>query len=166
MIGRTKAPIVAPAPNGVGADIGTRRVGNDVGVPLLAVVGAHLGGEPLNHQLTDRGARLVRTTRTAPRYRLFALPTVPPKPGLVRTVDVGHADPRARSIEVEVWELDEASLGSFLGEVRAPLCLGTLELDDDTTVLGFLCEELATRGCVDITSSGGWRAFRGSNPTG
>ena len=51
----------------------------------LAVVGAHLSGQPLNHELTDRGARLVRTTRTAPIYRLFALPgTTPPKPGLLR----------------------------------------------------------------------------------
>lgn len=105
----------------------------------------------------------MRTTRTAPRYRLFALPAVPPKPGLVRTVDDRHADAGAGSIEVEVWELDEASLGSFLAEVRAPLCLGTLELDDGTAVLGFLCEELATRGCDDITSSGGWRAARGSS---
>jgi allophanate hydrolase len=135
-------------------------------VPLLAVGGAHLRGEPLNHQLTDRGAQLVRTARTASRYRLYALPTDPPKPGLVRTVDATHDDPAAGAIEVEVWELDDAALGSFLTEVRAPLCLGTLELDDDTTVLGFLCEELATRGCVDITSSGGWRAARGSNRPG
>lgn len=141
-------------------------VGHDVGVPLLAVVGAHLRGEPLNHQLTERGAHLVRTTRTAPRYRLFALPTDPPKPGLVRTADESHDDPGAGSIEVEVWELDDAALGSFLGEVRAPLCLGTLELDDNSTVLGFLCEEIATRGCADLTSAGGWRAARGSNPPG
>lgn len=141
-------------------------VGHDVRVPLLAVVGAHLRGEPLNHQLTDRGAQLVRTTRTAPRYRLYALSTQPPKPGLVRTADDRHVDPAAGSIEVEVWELDDAALGSFLTEVPAPLCLGTLELDDGTTVLGFLCEELATRGCADITSAGGWRAARGSNPPG
>jgi allophanate hydrolase len=141
-------------------------IGNDVRVPLLAVVGAHLHGEPLNHQLTDRGAQLVRTTRTAPSYRLYSLPTEPPKPGLVRTVDRAHRDPEAGAIEVEVWELDDAALGSFLTEVAAPLCLGTLELDDGTTVLGFLCEELATRGCADITSAGGWRAARGSNPPG
>jgi allophanate hydrolase len=129
-----------------------------VAMPLLAVVGAHLSGQPLNHQLTDRGAQLVRTTRTAPAYRLFALDTVPPKPGLVRTADASVADPGAGPIEVELWELDDAALGSFLTGVPAPLCLGTLELEDGSSVLGFLCEELATRGQPDITALGGWRA--------
>ena len=50
----------------------------------LGVVGAHLSGQPLNHQLTDRGARLLGATTTAHSYRLFALDTVPAKPGLVR----------------------------------------------------------------------------------
>jgi allophanate hydrolase len=134
------------------------------GVPLLAVVGAHLSGEPLNHQLTDRGARLVRTTRTAPVYRLYALPTEPPKPGLARTSDARNVDKGAGEIELEVWELDDAALGSFLPGVPAPLCLGTVELVDGTSVLGFLCEELATRGCPDITSTGGWRAYLRSMP--
>ena len=52
---------------------------------MIAVVGAHLTGEPLNYQLTDRDARFVRTAKTAPSYQLFALPgTSPAKPGLVR----------------------------------------------------------------------------------
>ena len=46
----------------------------------LAVCGAHLSGLPLNHQLTQRGGRLLRATRTAPRYRLYALPGGPPTP--------------------------------------------------------------------------------------
>ena len=51
----------------------------------VAVVGAHLTGQPLNHQLTDRGAGLVHATTTAPEYRLLrAVSTTPPKPGLVR----------------------------------------------------------------------------------
>ncbi|MEO7547476.1 MAG: allophanate hydrolase, partial [Ramlibacter sp.] len=51
----------------------------------VAVVGAHLSGMPLNGQLTERGATLLRETLTAPQYRLYALPgTVPPKPGMVR----------------------------------------------------------------------------------
>ena len=49
----------------------------------VAVVGAHLAGQPLNWQLIDGGARLVAATRTAPCYRLHALATTPPKPGLV-----------------------------------------------------------------------------------
>jgi allophanate hydrolase len=34
----------------------------------LAVAGAHLSGLPLNHQLTELGAKLVKTVRTAPVY--------------------------------------------------------------------------------------------------
>jgi allophanate hydrolase len=139
-------------------------VGHDGAVHLLAVVGAHLSGQPLNHQLTERGATLVRTTRTAPRYRLFALDTAPPKPALVRTADAHTDDPGAGAIEVELWQLDDAALGSFLADVPAPLCLGTVELEDATTAIGFLCEELATRGRPDITALGGWRAHLSANP--
>lgn len=141
-------------------------LGHHTGVPLLAVVGAHLTGQPLNHQLADRGARLVRTTRTAPRYRLYALRTTPPKPGLLRTVDGTASDPGAGAVEVEVWELNDAALGSFLCDVAAPLCLGTVELEDGSAVVGFLCEEVATRGQLDITASGGWRAHLRSSPPG
>ncbi len=66
----------------------------------LAVVGAHLWGQPLNHQLTDRRAHLVRATKTAAIYRLYALDTTPPKPGLIRTTESDGA-----SIELEIWEL-------------------------------------------------------------
>jgi allophanate hydrolase len=125
---------------------------------LLAVVGAHLTGQPLNHQLTDRGATLVRTTATASCYRLYALDTEPPKPGLVR---VAPADPAAGAVEVEVWELDDAAFGSFVAEVPPPLCIGTVLLADGSSVMGFLCEPVALDGAPDITASGGWRAHLG-----
>ncbi len=69
----------------------------------LAVVGAHLAGQPLHHQLSDRSAELVASTTTTTTYRLYALDTVPPKPALVR---VGADVPGAGAIEVEVWELE------------------------------------------------------------
>jgi allophanate hydrolase len=120
------------------------------------VVGAHLSGEPLNHQLTDLGARLVSATRSAPQYRLFALPTSPPKPGLVRVPpgESGHA------IELEVWELSNEALGHFMRAVRPPLCIGTIDLTDGSQVLGFLCEPHATANQPDISPLGSWRAFR------
>jgi len=43
------------------------------GCIAVAVVGAHLSGQPLNHELCNRQARLVKTCRTAPGYRLYAL---------------------------------------------------------------------------------------------
>ena len=125
-------------------------------MPLLAVVGAHLLGQPLNHQLTDRGARLEAVTTTAPVYRLHALVTDPPKPGLVRVAERGAA------VEVEVWALGAAAFADFVDAVPAPLCIGRVVLDGGADVAGFLCEPLALAGAPDITSFGGWRAYLAS----
>lgn len=115
----------------------------------LAVVGAHLSGMPLNHELTERGARLMRTARTAWAYRLFVLDG---KPGLVRAE-------HGTSIEVEVWEMPVRRFGDFVAGIPAPLAIGTLELEDGTRVKGFLCEPYAVEGRPDISTYGGWRAY-------
>jgi allophanate hydrolase len=120
----------------------------------LAVVGAHLSGQPLNHQLVTLGARLEQTTATAPFYRLFHLPTTPAKPGLIRVTDGGA------SIEVEVWRLSETAFGRFVAAIPAPLGIGRLTLVDGREVSGFICEPHALSSCTDITAHGGWRAFR------
>jgi allophanate hydrolase len=128
----------------------------------LAVVGAHLEGLPLHWQLTQRHARLVARTRTAPVYRLHALPgTVPPKPGLAR-VAAGEA---GAAIEVEVYELPQADIGSFLALIPAPLGLGSIELEEGRWVHGFICEPAALAGAPDISASGGWRAYLASKQT-
>ncbi|TQS28273.1 allophanate hydrolase [Microbispora sp. KK1-11] len=119
----------------------------------LAVVGAHLSGQPLNHELTTRGARLLATTTTATRYRLHALTTDPPKPGLVRVPENGAA------IECEVWGLPAAGLGDLLTALPRPMTLGQVELADGTNVPGFLCAPEGLRGAADITMYGGWRAY-------
>jgi allophanate hydrolase len=120
---------------------------------MLAVCGAHMSGLPLNHQLTGRGARLAYAARTAPAYRLFALTDFsPPRPGLVR-------DDSGASIELEVWEVPPAEFGSFMEGIPAPLCIGTVTLEDGRQVKGFLCEAHATRGAREITSLGSWRKF-------
>ncbi|HYO95275.1 MAG TPA: allophanate hydrolase [Polyangiaceae bacterium] len=134
-----------------------RKVGPPGGRVWLAVAGAHLSGQPLNPELTRRGARLIATTQTAPEYRLFALNTVPAKPGLV------HAPGRtSHSIEVEVWELDEQAFGSFVANVPAPMTIGTTRLADGSTVKGFACEPHALEGADEISHLGGWRAFVGA----
>ena len=120
----------------------------------VAVVGAHLSGMPLNNQLLERGARLVQTTTTAPTYRLYALPgTVPPKPGLRRVADAGAA------IALEVWDMPQEHLGSFLALIPPPLGLGRVELADGTWVTGFICEGHALEAAQDVTEHGGWRAY-------
>jgi allophanate hydrolase len=120
----------------------------------VAVVGAHLSGQPLNGQLVERKAKLIERSRTGPGYRLYALAnTSPPKPGLV----FDGSGPGA--IEVEVWEMDEAAFGSFVALIPAPLGIGTVTLADGRTVKGFLCEGHAVRGAEDITAFGAWRAW-------
>jgi allophanate hydrolase len=121
----------------------------------LAVVGAHLSGQPLNHQLTGRGAKLIKTTRTATDYRLYALSgTMPAKPGLIR-------DPQyqGQGLEVEIWQLSAAAFGEFTCEVPAPLGIGSLILDDGSSVKGFICETYGIEGAEEITSCGGWRNY-------
>jgi allophanate hydrolase len=120
----------------------------------VAVVGAHLEGLPLNGQLLERGARLLARTRTAPHYRLFALPgTAPRKPGLLRVAQGGTA------IALEVWALPQRQAGSFLALIPPPLGLGSIELADGSHVHGFLCEAHALEGATDISHHGGWRTY-------
>lgn len=126
----------------------------------VAVVGAHLSGQPLNHQLTDAGGVFVRATRTAPQYRLFALPhTTPPKPGLARVAPGERAAPQGATIDVEVWALAPSAFGAFVAKIPAPLCMGSVELEDGTRVSGFLCEGHALERARDITSFGAWRRY-------
>ncbi|MDT0308732.1 allophanate hydrolase [Streptomyces sp. DSM 44917] len=119
----------------------------------LAVVGAHLTGQPLNPQLLALGGRLLRTTATAPVYRLYALRTEPAKPGLV------HVGAGGAAIETEIWELPPAGLGELAGALPRPMTIGRVTLADATTVPGFLCEPSALDDALDITSYGGWRAY-------
>jgi allophanate hydrolase len=125
----------------------------------LAVAGAHLSGQPLNGELAALGARLRRTTRTAPEYRLYALPDGK-RPGLL------HRPAEGAAIEVEVWDVPSAALGPFLAGIAPPLGLGPLTLADGAQVTGFLCESHAIAGARDITAFGGWRAWRRSASAG
>lgn len=119
----------------------------------LAVCGAHLSGMPLNGQLQERAAMLREATHTAPCYRLFALPGGPPKrPGLMRTDD-------GVAIEVEVYHVPSAHVGSFLAGIPQPLGLGQLELASGEWVTGFICEPCGIEGAEDVSSFGGWRGY-------
>jgi allophanate hydrolase len=83
-------PVLAPLP--------ARAIGDAV---IIAVVGAHLSGLPLNGELRDRGARFHEATTTCSDYRLYALPGAkPPRPGMLR-VEKG----RGAAIEVDLWAM-------------------------------------------------------------
>ena len=126
----------------------------------LVVVGAHLSGMPLNHELRQRGATFLRATRTAPSYQLFALAGQQvPKPGLQRVSTGGSA------IEVEVWSLAPQHFASFVAAIPPPLGIGTIELGDGTTAKGFLAEAAGLAGAKDISAHGGWRNYMASRAT-
>ncbi|WP_344474777.1 allophanate hydrolase [Nonomuraea monospora] len=127
--------------------------GGGVQAVELFVVGAHLAGQPLEHELRGLGARWDRAARTSAAYELHALGTVPPKPGLTR-VGVGGAP-----VEGEVWLLSEGALGRFLSGLPAPMSLGRVELSDGRWVVGFGCTREAVSAGEDITKYGGWRAW-------
>lgn len=139
-VGATRHLLPPPAPrDGPGADE----------TPLFCI-GAHMSGLPLNAQLTELGARFLRTDRTQPRYALFALGN---RPGLV----AGGAG----SMEGEVWAVPTAAIGALLAQVPAPLGFGTVELQSGRC-LGFLAEAAGTAGAPDITRFGGWRGYLAS----
>ncbi|RYE09854.1 MAG: allophanate hydrolase [Hyphomicrobiales bacterium] len=145
------------------AAIGAAVTGEAPALPLraaagqieIAVVGAHLSGLPLNHELTSLGGTFLRAVETVSDYRLYALPnTAPPKPGLLR---IGAGEGAA--IKAEIWSLDAAGFGSFVSRIPAPLGIGTIAFSDGTSAKGFLAEAEALKGARDISAFGGWRAF-------
>jgi allophanate hydrolase len=132
------------------------------GIPVV-VCGAHLEGLPLHWQLADRGAWLRARTRTAPVYRMFAIPaagTLPPRPALVRDDATGAA------IAVEVWELPPAAFGDFVANIPGPLGIGKVLLENGEELPGFIAEPRATDGAEEITSYGGWKAWLGRRAAG
>lgn len=121
----------------------------------IVVVGAHLTGMPLNHELTGPGGRLIKACKTAGDYRLYVLPnTTPPKPGLIR--DPGFS---GAGLEVEVWSIPYDAFGRFVANIPSPLGIGKVTLDDGSQVSGFLCEPFAVQGAREVTDLGGWRAY-------
>ena len=123
------------------------------GMIQVAVCGAHMSGLPLNHQLTDRGGRLRLTTRSAAKYRLYALAgSGVRRPGMVRSEE-------GSAIELEVWEMPAAAFGTFVAGIPAPLGIGTIELESGNLVQGFVCESYVIPSAEDITHFGGWRHY-------
>lgn len=120
----------------------------------IAVVGAHLSGMALNGELKALRGRLLETAMTAPDYKLYALDTTPPKPGMLR-VEAGTGS----SIELELWALPAAAFGEFVAAIPPPLSIGTITLADGRGVKGFLVEPAGINGARDISAFRGWRAF-------
>ncbi|MDQ0662016.1 allophanate hydrolase [Arthrobacter ulcerisalmonis] len=125
-------------------------------VPLV-VVGAHRKGQPLAPQLEELGAFWDGPVRTAARYRMVALDTVPAKPGVYRSDD-------GAELVGERWLLSPAALGTFLASLPEPMLLGSVQLSDGSTAVGFACDAVAAAGGKDITAWGDWLADRNVEP--
>ncbi|WP_289083686.1 allophanate hydrolase [uncultured Spongiibacter sp.] len=121
----------------------------------VVVCGAHLDGQPLNWQLRERGATLQLCTQSAPYYQLYALPGGPP----LRPAMVLAESGQGQAIEVEVWSMPLAELGSFVAGIPAPLGIGKVRLADGRLCPGFICEQSGIHGATDISHFGGWRAY-------
>ncbi|HEU4667335.1 MAG TPA: allophanate hydrolase [Arthrobacter sp.] len=126
-------------------------------VPLV-VVGAHRKGQPLAPQLEDLGAAWDGPVRTAARYRMVSLDTVPPKPGVYRSDDGGA------QLVGERWLVSEAALGAFLAALPEPMLLGSIELADGSRAVGFACDAVAAAQGEDITRYGDWLAGKDHLP--
>ncbi|WP_327094434.1 allophanate hydrolase [Nocardia vinacea] len=153
--------VVTPAfADQVAVDIAARIIGEDNAPALvedgveLAVFGAHLRGQPLHWQLEEIGARFTGEIRTTDAYRLTALDTTPPKPGLVR-----HGPGLGAPILGELFRVSAAGLGRFLAALPAPMALTSIELSDGRAVIGFACTYDAASTATDITSYGSWKAY-------
>ena len=136
-------------------DLKVRRKIDGMDTLTLAVCGAHMSGLPLNTELIERGATLIRTCKSAKKYRFYALEDfMPPRPGMVRSsATVGFA------IDLELWSVPISRFGEFIAGIPSPLGIGSIELDDGSIVKGFICESYAVQGARDISKLGSWRKY-------
>jgi len=125
----------------------------------VAVAGAHMSGFPLNHQLLSLDGKFSGECKTVPAYRLYDITKAGEKiarPGVVRVPEGGAP------IQVEVWRMTTKNFGKFMQNLKAPLSIGMIDLDNGTKVHGFVCENVGLQGSRDITEFGGWRNYLAS----
>ena len=125
---------------------------------LVGVCGAHMSGLALNWQLTDLNATFVKQTKTKKGYRLFVLENKNPiRPGMM------YDSLSDFQIEVEVWSMPVQNFGKFMKQIASPLGIGTVFLEDESSVYGFLCESDYLKDAKEISKLKSWRAFLAKN---
>lgn len=121
---------------------------------LVGVCGAHMGGLALNWQLTNLDATFVKQTKTKKGYRLFLLENKNPiRPGML------YDSSSNTQIEVEVWSMPVQNFGKFMKQIQSPLGIGTVFLEDESSVYGFLCENDYIKEAKEISELKSWRNF-------
>jgi gamma-glutamylcyclotransferase (GGCT)/AIG2-like uncharacterized protein YtfP len=129
-------------------------------MPYMFLNGGGMRGGSLNQRLGD--APLVAETRTAPLYRFYSC-------GDRYPALEAAADGQGAAIEGEVYDLPLDVLRDELLPAEPPeLELGVITLADGTAALGMLLRRPAPAmdDLVDITASGGWRAYLASRQEG
>lgn len=120
---------------------------------LLAVNGTLMRGLKLNPNMLAVDAEFVREDKTAACYRCWSIND--DHPGMIRSPDNGA------NIALEIWAVPPAGLGNILQKEPAGLCIGKVQLEDGSEVLGVLAESWLVEGQPEITDLGGWRAYTG-----
>lgn len=121
---------------------------------LVGVCGAHMSGLALNWQLTNLNATFVKQTKTKKGYRLFVLENKNPiRPGMM------YDSLSNSQIEVEVWSMPVQNFGKFMKQIQSPLGIGTVFLEDETSVYGFLCESDYLKDTKEISNLKSWKNF-------
>ncbi|WP_157244552.1 allophanate hydrolase-related protein [Nonomuraea typhae] len=120
---------------------------------LMFLNGGAMRGGPLHHLLG--GAPLVAETRTAAKYRFYAVGDRCPA---LFPVSHGGAE-----IDGELYDLDLDRLRDEVLPAEPPeLELGVIELADGGSALAMLLRRPSTSHAelADITGYGSWRAYR------
>lgn len=121
---------------------------------LIGVCGAHMSGLALNWQLVELDAKFVKKTQTKKGYRLFVLENKDPiRPGMI------YDSSSSSQIELEVWSIKVENFGKFMKQIASPLCIGSVFLEDDSYVHGFLCEADFLKDAKEISELKSWRNF-------
>ena len=120
----------------------------------LAVNGTLMRGLVLNDNLLAAGGRFLRESATSPGYRLWSIDDRHPA--------MARATAGGASIALEIWALPPAGVSQVLLQEPPGLCIGRIELEDCSQVLGVLGEATLCEGQREITAWGGWRAYLAS----
>jgi allophanate hydrolase len=139
--GLTQPPLAAPSSDLAGDEI------------AIAVVGAHLSGMALNGELRALDGRLLEATTTAPDYKLYALDTTPPKPGMLRV---------SAGTERRLPSNLAPSAVSFENCRRDPAAasIGTVRLDDGRGIKDFWLRPSMSVQRATSRSAAGARSWR------
>jgi hypothetical protein len=118
----------------------------------LAVNGTLMRGLELNGNLLAVGATFSRETTTEAAYRIWSIGDR--HPAMIKVTTGGVA------IVVEVWAVPVSGVSKLLRSEPPGLCIGKVKLADGVEVLGVLGEPFLCEGQREITTWGGWRAYR------